>query len=266
MGEVRAVPATTLSRAAFDAVLFDLDGVLTDTALLHRSAWARLVEQELGGAPLTAEEYAARVDGRRREDGVRALMETRRVPVSDAAVGALARAKDGYFLELLDRNGPRLLSGGLRLVHAVRGAGMGCAVVSASRNCEQVLRRAGIGELFDVRVDGVVADELALPGKPHPATYLEAARRLGVEPHRAVVVEDAVAGVVAGRAGGFGMVLGVDRRGEGDGLRCAGADAVVADLSAVRVVTVDADPDGRPLDPGGAEPAGVAWDVDPPAT
>ena len=266
MGEVRAVPATTLSRAAFDAVLFDLDGVLTDTALLHRSAWARLVEQELGGAPLTAVEYAARVDGRRREDGVRALMETRCVPVSDAAVAALARTKDGYFLELLNRKGPRLLSGGLRLVRAVRRAGMGCAVVSASRNCESVLRRAGIAELFDVRVDGVVADALSLPGKPDPATYLEASRRLGVDPHRAVVVEDAVAGVVAGRTGGFGMVLGVDRRGEGEGLRGAGADAVVADLSEVRVATAGPVPDGRPSEPGGGGSTGATWEADPPAT
>jgi alpha,alpha-trehalase len=218
-----------------DAVLFDLDGVLTDTAVLHRAAWRLLVERDLGGPALTDEEYAAHVDGRPREQGVRALVADRGLSVDRNRLALLGSIKDRYFLELLARDGPGLIDGTVDLVRRLEGAGVRCAVVTASRNCDQILHRAGIADLFDARVDGVVASALSLPGKPDPATYVEAARRLGAGPARSVVVEDARAGVEAGRRGGFALVIGLDRRGDAEGLMASGADAVVGDLGTVDV-------------------------------
>ena len=229
--------AVWLLPSRFDAVLFDLDGVLTDTARLHLAAWREMFfELAPAAAPLSDEEYRDHIDGRPREEGLRAFLHARGIPVADGVLRDLAARKDACFRALLDERGPDVIASSADLLRHVRGAGMHTAVVSASRNAALVLDRAGLTELVDVLVDGLVADERQLSGKPDPACFLEAARRLGCSPRRCVVVEDSTAGVVAGRAGAFGLVLGLARAGREDGpLQTAGADAVVADLASVRV-------------------------------
>jgi beta-phosphoglucomutase family hydrolase len=243
----------TLSRRDHDAALFDLDGVLTDTARPHAAAWKRLFDEFLrrrasatGGAWLPFDpraDYLAHVDGRPREDGVRHFPASRGIrlpegsesdPEGAKTVAALARHKDRLFgLEL--QAGVDPAPGAEALLRALRHLGMRTAVVSSSRNCAAVLEAAGLAGLLDARVDGVDAATLRLPGKPAPDLFLEAARRLGVAPDRGVVFEDALAGVEAGRRGGFGRVVGVDRGGQADALLRHGADVVVRDLSEVAV-------------------------------
>ncbi|MEO8092418.1 MAG: beta-phosphoglucomutase family hydrolase [bacterium] len=236
--------------AGIGACLFDLDGVLTDTAEVHAAAWkqtfdAFLSERAAGsGEPLVpfdaAADYAAHVDGRPRADGVRAFLASRGIslpaggpgdPPSDATVHGLANRKNELLGHLIERQGVRAYEDSLRFLEAVRAAGLGCAVVTSSENADAVLRAAGLDEFFDVQVDGVAVRELGLAGKPAPDGFLEAARRLRVAPARAAVFEDAVAGVAAGRAGDFGQVIGVDRVGHAAALREAGADVVVSDLA-----------------------------------
>jgi alpha,alpha-trehalase len=230
-----------------DAVVFDMDGVVTDTAQVHMAAWKRLFDDWLRAqaghgetfAEFTDGDYRAYVDGKRREDGVAAFLASRGVqlpwgneddpPDRDTVVG-LGRRKNAYFLDRVATEGVRAYDSTVRLVHDLAAAGIGVAVVTASRNADVVLEAAGLGQLFAVRVDGAVAAELRLPGKPDPAIFVEAARRLGAVPERAAVVEDAIAGVEAGRRGGFRLVVGVDRTGHPEPLRAAGADVVVADL------------------------------------
>lgn len=244
--------SVTISPHRFDAVIFDLDGVITDTARVHAAAWKRLFDEYLathappGGdtGPFDEEDYLRYVDGRARIDGVEAFLASRGITVPrgeesdppDASTAwGLANRKNHYFLEVLRSEGVVAFPTSVAMVEAVRRAGLATAVVSASRNRAQVLSAAGIADLFQVHVDGVDAAELGLVGKPDPALFLEAARRLGVEPGRAVVVEDALSGVEAGRRGGFGLVIGVDRGGRGEELRHRGADVVILDLSAVAV-------------------------------
>lgn len=235
---------------AFDAMLFDLDGVITRTASVHAASWKALFDDFLArraderGEPFVpfeiATDYVRYVDGRRRLDGVRSFLASRGIelpegdpgdgPDTETVVG-LGRRKDRWFIAALDRDGVEPYDDGVRLVRAVHEHDRGVAVVSGSENCVPVLRRAGLLELFPVRVTGVEAAELRLPGKPHPDTFLAAARQLGVPPERAVVFEDAVSGVQAGRAGGFGLVVGVDRVGGAEALAAAGADVVVDDLA-----------------------------------
>lgn len=234
-GQPAAGTGVTVSAAAFDAVLFDLDGVVTDTAVLHREAWARLFDQHLAGRRFTDEDYVTYVDGKAREDGVSSYLTARGVQLGPDGVRELARAKDEFFRALLAERGPGVIASSVDLIRRVRAAGLRTAVVTASRNGAAILERASLTDLFDVRVDGVVAAELGLAGKPDPASFLEAARRLGSAPERLVVVEDSQAGVTAAHRGGFGLVLGLDRDGRHD-LGSAGADRVVADLSAVRVI------------------------------
>lgn len=233
-----------LSRTDFDAVVMDLDGVVTDTASLHEMAWKRLFDGFLATRPgregedhrpFGSEDYRQFVDGRPRCDGAVGFLTSRGIEVPPEKVHALAAQKDNDFQDLLRQEGARLLPGAVSLLTALRRAGFRTAVVSASRNCSAVLGRAGITELFDARVDGVIAAELGLPGKPHPAVYLEAAGRLRTSPQRSVVVEDALAGVEAGRRGGFGLVVGVDRAGHGKELLAHGADVIVPDLAGVDV-------------------------------
>ena len=192
------------------------------------------------------------MDGKLRQDGVRSFLASRGITLEEGSlddapeagtVNGLGNAKNAHFLKLLASQGADSFPHAVALVRSLQKAGIATAVISASRNAEAVLASAGVLELFTVRVDGVVAAELGLPGKPDPAVFLEAARRLGVPPERAVVVEDAQAGVEAGRAGGFGLVVGVDRGGEGEGLRAQGAHVVVSDLGQVRLVDT-----GRPHD------------------
>ncbi|RNL73208.1 beta-phosphoglucomutase family hydrolase [Streptomyces sp. I6] len=230
--------------------LFDLDGVLTRTAKVHAAAWKEMFDDFLRGradregtefVPFDAvRDYDEYVDGRPREDGVRTFLASRGVELPDGApddpperdtVGGLGTRKNELVLRRIREDGVEAYEGSVAYVHAVRDAGLRTAVVSSSANCRDVLAAAGIEDLFDERVDGVVAREQRLHGKPAPDTYLAAARALGVPPAEAAVFEDALAGVEAGRAGNFGLVVGVDRTGQAEELRRHGADVVVDDLA-----------------------------------
>ena len=234
---------------AISACLFDLDGVLTQTAKVHAAAWKEMFDAFLQersrqtGEPFRpfeiATDYAQHVDGKLREDGVRSFLVSRGItlpegepddPPTALTVHGLGTRKNDLVLDLVERDGVEVYAGSVRFVEAVRDAGLRRAVVSASKNTQQVLAATGIEHLFEVRVDGVVAAEKRLRGKPAPDTFLAAAAALGVGPTRCAVFEDAVAGVQAGRAGGFGWVVGVDRVGKAEALRSHGADIVVGDL------------------------------------
>jgi beta-phosphoglucomutase family hydrolase len=238
-----------IARSAFDAVVMDLDGVITDTASLHEMAWKRMFDgfmatrPPLDGEdhrPFENDDYRRFVDGMPRFDGAMGFLTSRGIEVSPDKVSALAAQKDDDFQDLLAQEGVKLIPGARSLLIALRRAGFRTAIVSASRNCSAVLSRAGLTDFFDASVDGVVAAELGLPGKPDPAVYLEAAGRLRTPPGRSVVVEDALAGVEAGRSGGFGLVVGVDRAGHGQELLEHGADVIVPDLAGVGVAASSA--------------------------
>lgn len=235
---------------AIRACLFDLDGVLTQTAKIHAAAWKEMFDAFLRErAAQTGEsfepfdpvaDYDEYVDGKPRYDGVRSFLAARGIALpegtpddpSDAAtVHGLGNRKNELVLAMIERQGVEVYEGSVRYVRAVRDAGLGRAVVTSSANADEVLEAAGIDDLFDVRIDGVVAAREHLEGKPAPDTFLAAARALEVAPDRAAVFEDALAGVAAGRAGRFGLVVGVDRVGQADELREHGADVVVGDLS-----------------------------------
>jgi beta-phosphoglucomutase family hydrolase len=232
------------------ACLFDLDGVLTETAKVHAAAWKEMFDAFLRersrqtGEPFRpfkiATDYVEYVDGRLRQDGVRAFLASRGIvlpegtlddPAGAPTVHGLGTRKNELFLDVLRRQGVEVYEGSTRFVTAARAAGLRRAVVSASRNCQEILAVAGLEQLFEVRVDGVVAAEQRLPGKPAPDTFLAAANMLGAEPEQCAVFEDAISGVEAGRAGAFGLVVGVDRVGQAEALRRGGADIVVTDLS-----------------------------------
>jgi beta-phosphoglucomutase family hydrolase len=233
----------------FKAVLFDLDGVLTSTMSIHASCWKKMFDAYL---EQRAERFAERqrpfeidqdykpyVDGRLRQDGVRSFLASRGIklpegtpddPPTRETVWGLGNRKDRMVHAVLEADGVEIFPGALRVVRRVRADGLMTAVVSASRNCRLILQVAGIVDLFDEVVDGAVAARLGLHGKPAPDTFLHAAQQLAVEPQAAVVVEDAVAGVAAGRAGGFGLVIGIDHHGDRSALQGSGADIVVEDL------------------------------------
>ena len=219
------------------AALFDLDGVLTRTAVLHAAAWKQAFDPVLAAHSQAAfdavADYARHVDGRPREDGVRSLLAARGLALPDDAVHAIAAHKDQLVERALRERPVETYPGSVRYLRAVRAAGLPTAVVSSSKHTQQVLRAAGLAGLFDARIDGVIAEHRHLAGKPAPDTYLAAAHDLAVEPARAAVFEDALAGVAAGRAGRFGCVVGVDRTGQADALRRHGADVVVQDLAAL---------------------------------
>jgi len=244
----------TLSPRDYDAVLFDLDGVLTRTARVHAAAWKKLFDEFLEkraagtGEPLVPfdieTDYLRFVDGKPRYDGVQSFLASRGIelPLGAAedgadvqSVHALGNLKDEYFHQELKHQGVEIYDAAIALVRKLRAQEVKTAVVSSSNNCAAVLDAVDIARLFDTRMDGTDITRLKLEGKPAPDAFLEAARRLGVEPARAVVVEDAIAGVEAGRAGQFGCVIGVDRRGESNALREAGADIVVTNLGQVQV-------------------------------
>jgi beta-phosphoglucomutase family hydrolase len=217
------------------ACLFDLDGVLTKTATIHARAWKQLFDaylREHGDARPFDEhaDYDAYVDGKPRDAGVRDFLATRGLHPDEQEVKALGDRKNALVLELIRTQGVEAYPGSVRYLKAARDAGLRRAVVSSSHNCADVLKAAGIEDLLEERVDGNIADERHLHGKPAPDTFLEGARRLGVEPSQAAVFEDAIAGVEAGRAGRFGHVVGVDRVGHRDELLSHGADVVVDDL------------------------------------
>ena len=238
-----------ISPARFDAVLFDLDGVITATDKTHFTAWKTLFDSYLEargrrqGKPFRSfseTDMTTFVDGKPRYEGVRSFLASRGIALPEGdlddaedaeTVHGLGNRKNRLFNETIRTQGVTVFEGSLALIHALRAVGIRCAVVSSSRNCRRVLKAAGIEALIDVRFDGINAAGMNLIGKPNPDTYLKAAEWVGVEPARAVVVEDAIAGVQAGRAGGFGLVVGVDRAGIGRALSDAGADFVVKDLS-----------------------------------
>ncbi|MCA2206791.1 HAD family hydrolase [Nocardia rosealba] len=223
------------------AVLFDLDGVLTDTAAVHRRAWTTLFTEFLPPqvAPFTDDDYYDLVDGKPRIDGVRAVLSSRGLRLPDgtvdddpeaATVHGLGNRKNGRFTEIVHRDGVDVFDGSLRLVDALAALRIPMGVVSSSRNAVLVLETAGLLGRFAVIVDGAVAERDGLAGKPDPAMFLAAARALGVEPAETIVIEDAVSGVEAGRRGGF-RVIGVDRGTGPAALRAAGADVVIGDLA-----------------------------------
>jgi trehalose 6-phosphate phosphatase len=258
--------ALVIDKTAYDGVIFDLDGVVTRTARVHAAAWKRLFDAYLEArTPAPGEDLRPfakdtdcrlYVDGKPRYDGVRSFLESRGIklpygsPEDDPGretVCGLGNRKNRYFLHELEEQGVEVFATTVRLIHALRALGIKTAVVSSSKNCRGVLQAAAIGDLFDEIVDGVDSERLDLRGKPAPDIFLEAARRLGIDPVRAVVVEDAISGVEAGRKGGFGRVVGVDRADQADALREHGADMVVKDLQEITVNgSQGADPQGLP--------------------
>jgi len=230
--------------------LFDLDGVLTKTAAVHAAAWKQAFDEFLRqwssgqGVPFVpfdpVKDYDDYVDGKPREDGTRSFLESRGIhlpeghqgdPPDAQTVNGLSERKDVIFQRLLREDGVEAYDGSVRYLRAVKAAGLRRAVVSSSAHCREVLVAAGIEELFEARIDGIVAEREHLHGKPAPDTYLAGAKALGLQPAQAAVFEDALAGVAAGRAGHFGFVVGVDRVGQSDALRAHGADVVVTDLA-----------------------------------
>jgi beta-phosphoglucomutase family hydrolase len=247
---VAAKPQLVGLPSAIRACLFDLDGVLTQTAKVHAAAWKEMFDAYLRArAARTGEtfvpfdpvhDYDRYVDGKPRYDGVRSFLASRGITLPEGepsdhpgaeTVCGLGNHKNDVVLAMIREQGVEAYEGSVRYVHAARDAGLRRAVVSSSANCKEVLEGAGIAELFEVRIDGIVAMQEHLKGKPAPDMFVAAAHALGVEPPEAAVFEDALAGVAAGRAGRFGYVVGVDRTGQAEALREHGADRVVSDLA-----------------------------------
>ncbi|VEG58484.1 beta-phosphoglucomutase family hydrolase [Mycolicibacterium aurum] len=225
--------------AGIRACLFDLDGVLTDTASVHRRAWKAMFDEYLQDAAGEGEQfvpfdsgadYEKFVDGKPREDGVRSFLQSRGISVDDAIVTELGDRKNEMFQQTLHEDGVEVFDGSRRYLAAAADAGLRRAVVSSSANTREVLELTGLDWYVEQRVDGVTLREENLPGKPAPDSFLRAAALLDVAPAEAAVFEDALSGVAAGRAGKFGVVVGVDRVGQSDALRDNGADIVVTDL------------------------------------
>ncbi len=238
-----------ITKEKFDAVLFDLDGVLTATAKVHAAAWKKIFDEYLQKRATEHNEpfrpfdiqsdYRLYVDGKPRYDGTRDFLGSRGIhlpegtpdsPPGDETVCGLGNRKDKIIQQVIESDGVEAYEGSVALVRHLRSQGIKTAVVTSSHHGGPVVEAAGIGNLFDLRVDGNVIDQLKLAGKPSPDAYLKAAEQLGVEPTRAVVVEDALSGVQAGRNGGFGLVIGVARHDNADELTAHGADIVVSDL------------------------------------
>jgi beta-phosphoglucomutase family hydrolase len=223
------------------ACLFDLDGVLTQTAKVHARAWKQMFDDflrewsERTGEPFhefdRPTDYDEYVDGKPRLDGVKSFLESRGINLSAEEIRALGDRKNDIVLRLIQEQGVEPYEGSVRFAEAARDQGLRRAVVSSSTNCRDVLVAAGIEHLFEERIDGAVAEREGLAGKPAPDTFLAGARAVGVEPAAAAVFEDAQAGVQAGRAGDFGWVVGVDRTGQREALERKGADVVVDDLA-----------------------------------
>jgi len=231
------------------ACLFDMDGVVTKTAVVHAAAWKEMFDDFLRqwsaktGTPFvpfdSVHEYDEYVDGKPRMEGTRSFLESRGISLPEGSeddppgaptIWGLSNKKNELVLEVLKRDGVEVYDGSRRYIDAVRAAGLRTAIVSSSANTTAVLEAGGVKDLFDVQVDALVAKERGLHGKPAPDTYLEAARMLDVPAAQAAVFEDALAGVAAGHAGKFGCVVGVDRVGQAEALREHGADVVVQDL------------------------------------
>ena len=242
-------PALPVDLDQFEAVLFDLDGVLTATAKVHAATWKQAFDEYLKQRAAKNHEtfqpfdsttdYEDYVDGKPRNDGIHSFLQSRGIelgqghpddPPDRETICGLGNRKNELFNQALESEGVEVFEGSVAWLRQLRQAGIKTAVVSSSKHCQAIIKTAGIADLFDARVDGNVAADLNLKGKPAPDTFLKAAERLGVKAQKAVVVEDALAGVEAGRNGGFGLVIGVDRKGDAEALRQHGADLVVRDL------------------------------------
>lgn len=253
-------PTASAAQSPFDAVIFDLDGVVTDTASVHEAAWKQLFDGVLEDPRIppqarkdafSTNDYLKYVDGRPREDGVETFLASRGVTLpaggqgdsaGDWSVQGLAKLKDQLFKERLARDGVRTFPGTVALIERLHSERIPVAVATSSRNASAVLAAAGLSRSFDLVMNGVIAGELGLPGKPDPAVFLDIVHRLGVPPARAVVIEDAIAGVEAARRGGFGLVVGIDRAGRRAELEAAGADVVLTDVSQLDLGRVLTDP------------------------
>jgi beta-phosphoglucomutase family hydrolase len=239
----------TLARDQYDAVLLDLDGVITDTANMHAACWKQMFDAYLqerateGGEPFRpfdlATDYRLYVDGKPRFDGVRDFLTSRGIQLPEGSpddppqartVGGLGNRKNDLVNKVIEEGGVEPYEGSVKFIHQVRHQGFKIAVVTSSQNCEAVLKATKLNAFFDLRVDGNTIRSQHLAGKPAPDTFLTAAQQLGVAPARAVVIEDAISGVEAGHRGNFGLVIGVARKGNADELRRHGAHLVVNDL------------------------------------
>ena len=220
--------------ASIRACLFDLDGVLTDTASVHEAAWKAMFDEVLQqrhlSPPFSQADYDGYVDGKPRDDGTRSFLASRKIDASPDEITAMGKRKNALFLDKLHTDGVTVYRGSLKYLQAVRAAGLRTAVVSSSTNCKEVCDAAEISQYLEVRVDGVTARADKLAGKPAPDTFLAAARALGLAAAECTVFEDALAGVEAGRAGQFGFVVGVDRVHHAAALKEHGATRVVSDL------------------------------------
>jgi trehalose 6-phosphate phosphatase len=245
---------TILARHDFDAVLFDLDGVITRTVTVHAKAWKATFDpflesrnRRLGESQPPFDpggDYLRYVDGKPRYEGVKSFLESRGIELafgdpSDSpnaeTVCGVGNRKNQLFREIMERDGVEVFTTSVEFVHALRDAGFKVAVVSSSKNAVPILNAAGLRDLFDACFDGIDGEKLGVPGKPNPAAFVEATKLLGAEPARTVVIEDATAGVQAGRRGGFALVVGVDRAGQAQALSRAGADVVVSSLAELAV-------------------------------
>jgi trehalose 6-phosphate phosphatase len=243
-----------ISAKKFRAGIFDLDGVVTRTAKVHAAAWKKLFDEYLHQRSVKYDEefvpfdidsdYSLYIDGKPRAEGAKSFLKSRGInlpygrpddPPDRETVCGLGKKKDIYFKRLLKERGVQVYESSIRLIRKLRARNMRTAIVSSSKNCREVLEAAAITDLFDARVDGKDSAKLGFTGKPEPDAFLEASRQIGVAPERAVVIEDALAGVEAGRRGGFGLVIGVDRTGKPEALLKSGAQAVVSDLSQVEI-------------------------------
>ena len=241
----------------FSAVIFDLDGVVTKTALVHGAAWKEMFDRYLrlretrDGEPFrefTHEgDYLPYVDGKPRYEGVRSFLESRGIhlpygeaddPADRETVCGLGNQKNVAFREVLKKQGVQQYASTVNLIRELRAAGVHVGVASSSKNCQFVLQAAGIEDLFETRVDGMVSAELGLKGKPQPDIFIRAAENLGVAPAQAIVVEDAVSGVQAGQAGAFGLVIGIAREQNGEALLTNGADVVIEDFAGIEIATI----------------------------
>ncbi len=249
----------------FDAFIFDLDGVVTATASVHAVAWKKMFDEFLGryskdsGTPFREfdiqTDYLEYVDGKPRIDGIKSFLASRQIELPDGSpddapgsetVYGLSSLKNQYFLEYLETKGPQVFASTVDLIRRLRAGGLKTAIISSSKNCLKILETVHLTDMFDVRVDGLISEELGIEGKPAPDIFIAAARQLKVAPKRAVVVEDALSGVQAGRAGNFGLVLGVARAGDKEDLLQNGADAAVDDLAEVELIHNDSSDLERP--------------------
>jgi alpha,alpha-trehalase len=263
-GDASAEQVQILRAEEFDAAIFDLDGVITQTARVHAAAWKQLFDDFLSkragqtGEPFrpfdTETDYPEYVDGKPRFDGIDSFLRSRGIELpwgepsdgeDEATVCGLGNRKNRYFHERLERDGVDVFESSVRLVKALREAGIKTAIGSSSRNAAAVLKTAGLTDLFDALVDGNDLARLDLKGKPAPDLFLLAAKEVGVDPKRAIVFEDAISGVQAGSAGGFRHVIGVDRRGAPHELRQGGADIVVSDLAFLKLQRAPSKPAGK---------------------